>query len=129
MPAAAVIPTPMAYIKVVAIKKLVVGSRQVGGGGRFLVGVWRFRRVLALHKGEAAGIGGALWGGGDIGTFRPGHFVCKWDNSSAGHFFGTVRPGHYVRTIAYFVMIRTEHIIFFWRTFFIANLKPLKLTF
>ena len=32
MPAAAVIPAPIAYIKVVAVKKLVVGSRQLGGG-------------------------------------------------------------------------------------------------
>ena len=32
MPAAAVLPAPIAYIKVVAVKKLVVGSRQVGGG-------------------------------------------------------------------------------------------------
>ena len=32
MPAAAVIPAPIAYIKVVAVKKLVVGSRQVEGG-------------------------------------------------------------------------------------------------
>ncbi len=30
MPAAAVIPAPIAYIKVVAVKKLVVGSRRVG---------------------------------------------------------------------------------------------------
>ncbi len=29
MPAAAVIPAPIAYIKVVAVKKLVVGSRVV----------------------------------------------------------------------------------------------------
>ena len=29
MPAAAVIPAPIAYIKVVAVKKLVVGSRRV----------------------------------------------------------------------------------------------------
>lgn len=35
MPAAAVIPAPIAYIKVVAVKKLVVGSRQVGGGSLF----------------------------------------------------------------------------------------------
>ena len=34
MPAAAVIPAPIAYIKVVAVKKLVVGSWAVGG--RFL---------------------------------------------------------------------------------------------
>ena len=34
MPAAAVIPAPIAYIKVVAVKKLVVGSR---------VQAWRFR--------------------------------------------------------------------------------------
>ncbi len=32
MPAAAVIPAPIAYINVVAVKKLVVGSRRVGGG-------------------------------------------------------------------------------------------------
>ena len=32
MPAAAVIPAPVAYIKVVAAKKLVVGSRVVGRG-------------------------------------------------------------------------------------------------
>ena len=32
MPAAAVIPAPIAYIKVVAVKKLVVGSRQARGG-------------------------------------------------------------------------------------------------
>ena len=32
MPAAAVIPAPIACIKVVAVKKLVVGSRQAGGG-------------------------------------------------------------------------------------------------
>ena len=33
MPAAAVIPAPVAYIKVVAVKKLVVGSQR-GVGGR-----------------------------------------------------------------------------------------------
>ena len=32
MPAAAVIPAPIAYIKVVVVKKLVVGSRRVEGG-------------------------------------------------------------------------------------------------
>ncbi len=32
MPAAAVIPAPIAYIKVVAVKKLVVGSRGRSGG-------------------------------------------------------------------------------------------------
>ena len=35
MPAAAVIPAPIAYIKVVAVKKLVVGSRRAGGGSVF----------------------------------------------------------------------------------------------
>ncbi len=35
MPAAAVIPAPIAYIKVVAVKKLVVGSRRVGDGSLF----------------------------------------------------------------------------------------------
>ena len=37
MPAAAVIPAPIAYIKVVAVKKLVVGSRQVGGGYKLFI--------------------------------------------------------------------------------------------
>ena len=32
MPAAAVIPAPIAYIKVVAVKKLVVGSEDWSGG-------------------------------------------------------------------------------------------------
>ena len=32
MPAAAVIPAPIAYIKVVAVKKLVVGSQSTPGG-------------------------------------------------------------------------------------------------
>ena len=32
MPAAAVIPAPIAYIKVVAVKKLVVGSQSIARG-------------------------------------------------------------------------------------------------
>ena len=35
MPAAAVIPAPIAYIKVVAVKKLVVGSQRTRGGSLF----------------------------------------------------------------------------------------------
>jgi hypothetical protein len=35
VPAAAVIPAPIAYIKVVVVKKLVVGSRRAGGGPLF----------------------------------------------------------------------------------------------
>ena len=34
MPAAAVIPAPIAYIKVVVVKKLVVGSPQSGASSR-----------------------------------------------------------------------------------------------
>ena len=41
MPAAAVIPAPIAYIKVVAVKKLVVGFR-IGGAGPL-------RCALAAH--------------------------------------------------------------------------------
>ena len=37
MPAAAVIPAPIAYIKVVAVKKLVVGSLRVRSGSIFVV--------------------------------------------------------------------------------------------
>jgi hypothetical protein len=36
VPAAAVIPAPIAYINAVAVKKLVVGSRRVGGGSMFV---------------------------------------------------------------------------------------------
>ena len=35
MPAAAVIPAPIAYIKVVAVKKLVVGSRVPASGSLY----------------------------------------------------------------------------------------------
>ncbi len=38
MPAAAVIPAPIAYINVVAVKKLVVGF-QIGARGRFRKGL------------------------------------------------------------------------------------------
>ena len=41
MPAAAVIPAPIAYIKVVAVKKLVVGSRALLGAVRRLVATAR----------------------------------------------------------------------------------------
>ena len=37
MPAAAVIPAPIAYIKVVAVKKLVVGSAAEEGGPLWVV--------------------------------------------------------------------------------------------
>ncbi len=40
MPAAAVIPAPIAYIKVVAVKKLVVGSRFHSGGTPSVFTVW-----------------------------------------------------------------------------------------
>ena len=51
MPAAAVIPAPIAYIKVVAVKTLVVGFR--GGGAGLPMGMhWRprpsFRRLALL---------------------------------------------------------------------------------
>ena len=48
MPAAAVIPAPIAYIKVVAVKKLVVGFR---GPGRSL------RCLLDLSCGRVAVVG------------------------------------------------------------------------
>ena len=35
MPAAAVIPAPIAYVNFAAVKKLVVGSRRTGGGSLF----------------------------------------------------------------------------------------------
>ena len=45
MPAAAVIPAPIAYIKVVAVKKLVVGSRATARGP-FRDGTARFSSPL-----------------------------------------------------------------------------------
>ena len=50
MPAAAVIPAPIAYIKVVAVKKLVVGSRRTGGGSLF-DGTAPFVRIFARGLG------------------------------------------------------------------------------
>ena len=50
MPAAAVIPAPIAYIKVVAVKKLVVGSREPAGGSPR--GVYcPLRPYLPVHRG------------------------------------------------------------------------------
>ena len=46
MPAAAVIPAPIAYIKVVAFKKLVVGSAVYDGGPP--MGVTAFRGLISL---------------------------------------------------------------------------------
>ena len=40
MPAAAVIPAPIAYIKVVAVKKLVVGSQSRAGGSPHGATTW-----------------------------------------------------------------------------------------
>lgn len=54
MPAAAVIPAPIAYIKVVAVKKLVVGSRVPSARSAT-------RRSTALSRPDAAGVSlGAL---------------------------------------------------------------------
>ena len=50
MPAAAVIPAPIAYIKVVAVKKLVVGFRRAGGGSIF-VATAPFARVFGGGSG------------------------------------------------------------------------------
>ena len=51
MPAAAVIPAPLAYVNAAAVKKLVVGSRRPGGGP--LYGV----TALVLHVGRVFGGG------------------------------------------------------------------------
>jgi hypothetical protein len=56
VPAAAVIPAPIAYIKVVAVKKLVVGFR---GRGESL-GL-RVRRALAVLTCRVALLVGAAW--------------------------------------------------------------------
>ena len=52
MPAAAVIPAPIAYIKVVVVKKLVVGSRRAAVGAiDFATG--SFARVLCRRRAGA----------------------------------------------------------------------------
>ena len=51
MPAAAVIPAPIAYTKFVAVKKLVVGSRREGGGSMFVATAPFTRVVLAEVSG------------------------------------------------------------------------------
>ena len=55
MPAAAVIPAPIAYIKVVAVKKLVVGFL-MGAAGPRLLGVC-YWCVLVFLVGNLSGIG------------------------------------------------------------------------
>ena len=55
MPAAAVIPAPIAYINFVVVKKLVVGSRRAGGGPLFdetapFARVSRWNSQGALHR-------------------------------------------------------------------------------
>ena len=45
MPAAAVIPAPIAYIKVVAVKKLVVGFQPRTTGPALAVGTWFGRGI------------------------------------------------------------------------------------
>ena len=67
MPAAAVIPAPIAYIKVVAVKKLVVGSRRAPRGSVFaatacvrLVCVLRFLLGGALNRVSPGGAGFTL---------------------------------------------------------------------
>ena len=51
MPAAAVIPAPIAYIKVVAVKKLVVGFLLRSGGVHLVYYLLRFRHPLGERSG------------------------------------------------------------------------------
>ena len=55
MPAAAVIPAPIVYIKVAAVKKLVVGFRNAFASKLVLVAVLDVR-FLALDSGLARGL-------------------------------------------------------------------------
>ena len=56
MPAAMVIPAPIAYINVVAVKKLVVGSRAMAGGCAVCcVNLPVFPASLCRHAGEILG--------------------------------------------------------------------------
>ncbi len=59
MPAAAVIPAPIAYIKVVAVKKLVVGFLVGGSGPTLRVGTCSF---LAIYGSSQFGIKLSSWG-------------------------------------------------------------------
>ncbi len=49
MPAAVVIPAPLVYIKVVAVKKLVAGSQVIPGGS----GPYRFCLLSGVPKWQA----------------------------------------------------------------------------
>jgi hypothetical protein len=57
VPAAAVIPAPIAYIKVVAVKKLVVGSRGVSPSSKNDIqeGPVRCGAALASHRATGGG--------------------------------------------------------------------------
>ena len=67
MPAAAVIPAPLAYIKVAAVKKLVVGSRDRISSvslGHASKGVVVFRRLRGLIR--------------RVSGFTPGFHLPRW---------------------------------------------------
>lgn len=109
MPAAAVIPAPIAYIKVVAVKKLVVGSRiRASGpprGGLLLDGVGSRRSSRGLgvagvvpvsHPLDALGALKCGAGGGQdvyfekirvfqAGVFRPNNGA--WNNGIGPRFY------------------------------------------
>ncbi len=65
MPAAAVIPAPVAYIKVVAVKKLVVESRGIRSCNRGLLAeLWS----RYLFSNSACSSKGGEWGGSEGGV-------------------------------------------------------------
>lgn len=90
MPAAAVIPAPIAYIKVVAVKKLVVGSR-VQAGGLTLVGTARPRLA------GRSPLGALNWVSRVAGTFTLKKLECSkqavrlnnvaWNNGIGPRFY------------------------------------------
>ena len=91
MPAAAVIPAPIAYIKVVAVKKLVVGS-QFASGGPLASGYCLAEHITELSHGALRRVSWA------IGTFTLKKLECSkqalirpnnvaWNNGIGPRFY------------------------------------------
>lgn len=69
MPAAAVIPAPIAYIKVVAVKKLVVGLVSHAAGSPPVGANWHARVDVLLVAVAGPGVLGSLRGFPDPGAW------------------------------------------------------------
>ena len=100
MPAAAVIPAPIAYIKVVAVKKLVVGFRQESAG----LPSSRVLGRLSLSSGELSALHSVRWGTRSF-TLK------KLECSKQAYRLNTLAWNNKIGLWFYFVGLRTNVMI------------------